>query len=106
MEERSDLSIPNSTVDTEPVPQDRPVNAKPIALSERERLVVEMIGRGMRVGEIGTKLKLSVKSVSTYRVRALRKLGLKTNDELIQYLITTSSADEPVTPTESVATES
>jgi len=106
MEERSDLSIPNSTVDIEPVPQDGQVNANPIALSGRERLVVEMIGSGMRVGEIARELQLSIKTVSTYRVRALNKLHLRTNDELIQYITTNRSADEPVNDTVNIATQS
>lgn len=46
-----------------------------------------MIGSGKSVGNIAVELGLSVKTVSTYRVRALRKLGLNNNADLIRYVI-------------------
>lgn len=93
MEEFSELSVSNSIINTQPVSQDGQVGASRIALSGRERLVVEMMGSGMHVGAIAKELKLSVKTVSTYRARALTKLGFKTNDELVQYLTTNRPAD-------------
>jgi|JI10StandDraft_1071094.scaffolds.fasta_scaffold870731_1 two-component system invasion response regulator UvrY len=56
-------------------------------LSAREREVFELIARGRTVSEIGQKLKVSVKTISTYRVRILEKLGLGSNAELIRYAL-------------------
>jgi DNA-binding NarL/FixJ family response regulator len=55
------------------------------ALSDREFQVLRMIASGRTVGEIGRELGLSVKTVSTYRVRVLEKMGMKTNAELTRY---------------------
>ena len=56
-------------------------------LSDREYSVLLMIGVGKAVGEIASELALSVKTVSTYRARILEKLNLKSNAELIRYVI-------------------
>lgn len=56
-------------------------------LSERELQVVRMLSNGQTVGAISKDLNLSVKTVSTYRVRALKKMNFKTNAELIRYMI-------------------
>ena len=57
------------------------------SLSDREYSVLLMIGGGQSVGEIANELALSVKTVSTYRARILEKLNLKSNAELIRYVI-------------------
>ncbi len=57
------------------------------ALSDREYSVLLMIGIGKSVSEIANELLLSVKTVSTYRSRVLEKLTLKSNAELIRYVI-------------------
>ncbi len=54
-------------------------------LSDREFQVLRLIGTGRTVGEIAGQLKLSVKTVSTYRAITLRKLGLKNNAQLMRY---------------------
>lgn len=56
-------------------------------LSNREYQVLLMIGSGLAPGEISKELHLSVKTVSTYRTRILEKLGLKTNAQLIHYVV-------------------
>jgi two-component system, NarL family, invasion response regulator UvrY len=56
-------------------------------LSDREYSVLIMIGAGKAVGGIADDLALSVKTVSTYRARVLEKMGLKTNADLIRYVI-------------------
>jgi two-component system, NarL family, invasion response regulator UvrY len=57
------------------------------ALSDREYQVLRMIGAGRTVSEIGAELRLSVKTVSTYRARILEKLRLRTSAELIHYAV-------------------
>lgn len=56
-------------------------------LSEREYQVLLMIGAGASIKEIGEDLRLSVKTVSTYRTRILEKMRLRTNAQLIRYAI-------------------
>ena len=47
-----------------------------------------MIGQGRTVSEIAAELSLSVKTISTYRARILEKTGMRTNAELMRYVIT------------------
>lgn len=55
------------------------------ALSDREYQVLCMIASGKTVSEIGRELALSVKTISTYRARVLKKLVLRNNTELARY---------------------
>jgi two-component system invasion response regulator UvrY len=55
------------------------------ALSDREYQVFRMIGSGLTVSQVATRLSLSVKTVSTYRARVLEKMGMKTTAELMHY---------------------
>jgi two-component system, NarL family, invasion response regulator UvrY len=54
-------------------------------LSDREYQVLRMLASGKSVKEIGFDLSLSIKTISTYRTRVFRKLGFRTNAELIRY---------------------
>jgi DNA-binding NarL/FixJ family response regulator len=56
-------------------------------LSDREYQVLCMIGSGKTVSQIADDLILSVKTVSTYRVRILEKLNMQNNAELTRYAI-------------------
>jgi two-component system, NarL family, invasion response regulator UvrY len=56
-------------------------------LSDREFQVMCLIASGLTVSEIGPKLSLSVKTVSTYRERILAKMQMKTNAELTHYVM-------------------
>jgi len=62
---------------------------KPIqeTLSDREYQVMVMIASGKTVSEIARELSLSVKTISTNRVRTLKKMGMKNNSELTFYAI-------------------
>ncbi|MGH2602528.1 MAG: LuxR C-terminal-related transcriptional regulator, partial [Dehalococcoidia bacterium] len=57
------------------------------ALSEREYQVLCMFGAGRAFSEIAAELRISRKTVSTYRTRILRKLCLTTNAALIRYVV-------------------
>ncbi len=57
------------------------------ALSDREYQVLCLIGSGKTPTEIAQSLSLSVKTISTYRARILEKLNLKTNAQMIHYVI-------------------
>jgi len=56
-------------------------------LSDREYKVMLMIASGKTVKEIADELFLSIKTVSTYRVRALNKMGMKNNAEFTYYAL-------------------
>jgi two-component system invasion response regulator UvrY len=56
-------------------------------LSNREYQVMLMLASGKTVKEIANDLSLSVKTISTNRVRALRKMGMKNNAEITYYAI-------------------
>ena len=57
------------------------------SLSDREFEVLRLIASGKTVGEIAGVLNLSVGTISTYRARILRKMGMKNNAELMRYTI-------------------
>ena len=63
-------------------------------LSDREYQVLRMIGSGRTVSEIARTLTLSVKTVSTYRARVLKKMGMRTNAELTHYAVRQGLAAE------------
>ena len=56
-------------------------------LSDREYQVLCMIGSGKTVTQIAEELALSVKTISTYRVRILEKLKMNNNAEMTRYAI-------------------
>jgi two-component system invasion response regulator UvrY len=56
-------------------------------LSDREYQVLCMIASGKTVTETANELALSVKTISTYRVRILDKLKMKTNADMTRYAI-------------------
>lgn len=53
-------------------------------LTDRERQVFALMGRGLETRAIATQLDLSVKTIETYHARIKEKLGLKTAHELIR----------------------
>jgi two-component system invasion response regulator UvrY len=57
------------------------------SLTERELAVLKGVAEGMAYKEIADALKISVKSVETYRARLVRKLGYSTRAELIRYAV-------------------
>ena len=56
-------------------------------LSDRELEVFRLLGSGMSVTEIAHTLNLSVKTVSTHRTHLLAKTGLRTNADIVEYVI-------------------
>ena len=56
-------------------------------LSNREFEILRLIASGKTVSQIAHDLHLSVKTVSTYRMRLLTKLHMKSNAELTHYAI-------------------
>jgi DNA-binding NarL/FixJ family response regulator len=54
-------------------------------LSDREFMVMRLIGEGRSTGEIADLMNLSVRTISTYRERIKEKLNLKNAAELVRY---------------------
>jgi DNA-binding NarL/FixJ family response regulator len=62
-------------------------------LSDREYQVLRMLGSGWTPSEVGARLGISVKTVSTYRARILEKLHMTTSVELMRYAIENALTD-------------
>ena len=67
----------------------KPETSKPLhkTLSDREYQILNLIVNGKKVGEIAEELSLSVKTVSTYKVRILNKMEMKSTAELVKYAV-------------------
>lgn len=62
-------------------------------LSDREYQILCEIASGKTVSQIAEELLLSVKTVSTYRGRVLKKMNMRTNAELIYYAVKNELVD-------------
>jgi len=62
--------------------QERPPHER---LSDREYRVMWLLASGRTLHQIAEEMRLSPSTVSTYRGRILKKLGLHTNVDLVHY---------------------
>ena len=56
-------------------------------LSEREQTVLKQVALGYTGAEIGEQLNLSIKTVDTYRMRGMEKLGLASRAALVRFAL-------------------
>ena len=63
------------------------------SLSDREHEVMRMIASGVPLTEIGDRLHVSVKTISSYRARIMEKMKMKSNAELTRYALTHNLID-------------
>lgn len=56
-------------------------------LSDREFQVFIALARGKRITDIARDMRLSIKTVSTFRTRLMKKMNLSTTAEIIHYAI-------------------
>jgi len=68
-------------------PADKPLHE---SLSDREYEVMRMIANGVPLTEIGERLHVSVKTISSYRARIMEKMQMKSNADLTRYAMTNS----------------
>lgn len=54
------------------------------ALTKREREVMHMLFEGQRVSDIALDMGLSIKTVSTHKVRLMEKLNIANNSDLVK----------------------
>lgn len=64
-------------------------------LSDRERQVVALTAAGYSSREIGERLRISSKTVDTYRARSMDKLGYSHRWELVRYALRTGLLTTP-----------
>jgi DNA-binding NarL/FixJ family response regulator len=67
------------------------------SLSNREFEVFRLIAAGLSVTDIATRLKLSVKTISTHKTNLMQKMGLHNQSDLIRYAIKYGVSD-PMEP--------
>jgi DNA-binding NarL/FixJ family response regulator len=79
-----DPTLAGSVVDdfVRPAP---PREQNGVELSEREAEVVRLIALGYSNKEIASRLKLSVKTVETYKTRSMEKLHMRSRVDIVQY---------------------
>lgn len=58
-----------------------------VGLSDRELQILIRIAKGLSLKEIAGQLNLSAKTVTTYRARIQEKMEMKTNAELVRYVV-------------------
>jgi DNA-binding NarL/FixJ family response regulator len=63
----------------------RPQPGFAVELSDRENHVLRMVAGGHSNKAISSRLTISVKTVETYKARAMEKLGLRSRVELVRY---------------------
>jgi len=62
------------------MPEDSP---KPIALTDRERIILQGVARGMTSPQIAAELSLSPETIKWHRKRLLTKFSAATSAEMI-----------------------
>jgi two-component system, NarL family, response regulator NreC len=82
-----DLGLTSNTKPSLPLRPSRRRRRRENALSAREAEIVRLIAQGYRNKEIATQLELSVKTVETYKARAMEKLGIGNRAELVRYAV-------------------
>jgi two-component system, NarL family, captular synthesis response regulator RcsB len=76
---------PQVTVALESLRMNSGGKSEEVILSKRELEVVRLSVSGMTIKEISEKLNRSIKTISTQKNTAMRKLGLDRDSELFQY---------------------
>lgn len=71
----------------EPVLQAQAAEFARLGLSERETDTLKLLAAGHAARDIATTLGISVRTLETYRARAMEKLGLKTRVDIIRYAV-------------------
>lgn len=82
-----DPTLANKVVDRYVEEPSVPGDAHAAPLSDREMEVLRLIAAGHSNKEIATQLRLSVKTVETYKARLMEKLALHSRAELVRYAL-------------------
>lgn len=76
-----------SLADLEPPPRKK----RPESLTSREQEILELIWAGFKNKEIGTKLKISVKTVEAHRANMMKKMRVSNTAQLLKNAIQSGS---------------
>jgi DNA-binding NarL/FixJ family response regulator len=66
-------------------PHDQTPDALAMTLTPREREILKLIGQGLASAEVAFELERSVKTVEAHKANMREKLGLRTNQQLLQF---------------------
>lgn len=66
------------------------------ALSEREQAVLQMIAAGHTNKEVAARLDVSMKTVETYKARAMQKLQLRGRSDIVRYSVSQGWLQAPL----------
>lgn len=66
---------------------DRKTREVPVALTEREKQIIELVKENKTSKEIGRDLNLSYKTIQNHRQNICNKLGLKGRNKLYEYAV-------------------
>jgi DNA-binding NarL/FixJ family response regulator len=80
-----DPAVAGKVVGTAPRSTPNTAFGAPADLSERETEVLRLLAEGHTSKEISSRLSISVKTVETYKARAMDKLGFKTRVDVVRY---------------------
>jgi DNA-binding NarL/FixJ family response regulator len=58
-----------------------------VALTLREREIVQLVAEGLSSKEVASKLSVSVKTVETHRANVMKKLRLRSVTDLVRYAV-------------------
>lgn len=86
------FSVPVGLEGGPPLPAMSPVPGP--RLSRREKEVVRLLALGYTYREMATQLKISERSVETYRARVAQKLGLEGRAAVVRYALATGLLDD------------
>jgi DNA-binding NarL/FixJ family response regulator len=64
-----------------------PVDRSSVDLSERQTEVLQLVAQGYSNREIGGRLKLSIKTVETYKAHSMEKLGLTGRADIVRFAL-------------------
>ena len=83
----------STTARPPPVPMTAGAQGSPKGLSLREREVLRLLAQGHSNKQIGDQIRVSVKTVETYRTRLREKLGLRGRAELYRFALESGILD-------------
>jgi DNA-binding NarL/FixJ family response regulator len=66
---------------------EQPVPAHPDKLTDREREVLQLLAEGCTMKEVAAALKVTPRTVAFHKYEVMRRLGVRTGAELVQYAV-------------------
>jgi DNA-binding NarL/FixJ family response regulator len=65
----------------------QPASAHPDKLTEREREVLQLLAEGRTMKEVAAVLQVTPRTVAFHKYEVMRRLGVRTGAELVQYAV-------------------